>query len=183
MQAVFDLKEYYYRKWRKANGLNCLKYWILHQETKAHLRRLVLRRRKETWYQFCDQMERGEFTKAIAKFCKIRKNRNLRPSFSSIEGPQHAANTMASHLKSVFSGQLLHDASHESVRSPISLGPFDEDSPFTLESIQEYIQKLPPKKAPSIDHIRREMLVPILDLIAPVLLFLFRLCWTWSKYR
>lgn len=49
MQDVFNLKGCYYRKWRKACGLNCLTYWILHQETKARLRRLVLRRRQETW--------------------------------------------------------------------------------------------------------------------------------------
>ncbi|EIE83594.1 hypothetical protein RO3G_08299 [Rhizopus delemar RA 99-880] len=42
LQDTFNLKEYYYRKWRKAQGLNRLKYWLLHQETKALLRRMIL---------------------------------------------------------------------------------------------------------------------------------------------
>ena len=77
-----------YRKWRKAQGINCLKYWLLHQETKAKLRRMIHQRRRETCKDFCNKMEKGEYTKAIARLCKIRKNRNLKPSFSTIDGPE-----------------------------------------------------------------------------------------------
>ncbi|KAG1516921.1 hypothetical protein G6F45_010882 [Rhizopus arrhizus] len=181
MQETFNLKEFYYKKWRKAQGLNSLKYWLFHQETKARLRRMILQRRKETWRQFCDQMEQGEYTKAIAKFCKIRKNRTLKPSFSTIEGPQHAANVMASHLQSIYSRHLLQEAD----RTLPSLGnpttPFEiETCPITLEDIHTSLKRLPPKKAPGIDHVRQEMLIPIQNQLAPILLFLFRLCWAWS---
>ncbi|CEG83300.1 hypothetical protein RMATCC62417_17247 [Rhizopus microsporus] len=43
MQEAIELKEHYYRKWRKSQGMNCLKYWNLHQETKARLRRMILK--------------------------------------------------------------------------------------------------------------------------------------------
>ncbi|KAG1139622.1 hypothetical protein G6F37_009249 [Rhizopus arrhizus] len=74
-------------------------------------------------------------------------------------------------------GFFIH---HDLNISLTSLGPFDDDSPITLESVQESIQKIPPKKAPGVDHIRQEMLAPILDQIAPILLLLFRRCWKWS---
>lgn len=79
---------------------------------------MILQRRKETWRQFCNQMEQGEYTKAIAKFCKIRRNRVLKPSFSTIEGPQHATNLMVSHHQSIYSGHLLQ----ETYRTLPSLG-------------------------------------------------------------
>ncbi|EIE83954.1 hypothetical protein RO3G_08659 [Rhizopus delemar RA 99-880] len=40
MTAAFKRKEYLYIKWRKARGLNCLRYWEQHQEAQAALRRL-----------------------------------------------------------------------------------------------------------------------------------------------
>jgi hypothetical protein len=109
MQETFNLKESYYEKWRKAQGLNPLKYWLPHQQTKKRLCRMILQRQKETWRQFCDRMEQDEYTKAIANFCKTRKNISLEPSFSTIDGPQHAANVMASHLQSIYSGHLLQE--------------------------------------------------------------------------
>lgn len=87
MTAVYNRKEYHYKKWRRANGLNALRQWILHQEAQKTLRRLVLKRRRETWRQYCDQMAKGEYSKAIAKFSRIRKNRTIKPTFSTLEGP------------------------------------------------------------------------------------------------
>ncbi|CEG82714.1 Putative Polyprotein (Fragment) [Rhizopus microsporus] len=39
---------------------------------------------------------------------------------------------------------------------------------------------LQPKKAPGPGHLRQEMLAPLQPALAPLLLFLFQLCWTWS---
>ncbi|KAG1001337.1 hypothetical protein G6F27_012967 [Rhizopus arrhizus] len=72
MLQAFETREYYYRKWRKAYGLNKLHYWIRHQETSTHLKRLIHRRRLETWDKFCHQMSTGEYTKALAKISKIQ---------------------------------------------------------------------------------------------------------------
>ncbi|KAG1541796.1 hypothetical protein G6F46_007490 [Rhizopus delemar] len=136
LQDTFNLKEYYYRKWRKAQGLNRLKYWLLHQETKALLRRMVLRRRRETWHNFCERMEQGEYTKSIARFCKIRKNRNLKPSFTTLEGPQHAVNLMASHLKSIYAGHLLHETEPRlNIHQGCSATITRETCPRTLQGI------------------------------------------------
>ncbi|KAG0803998.1 hypothetical protein G6F16_012545 [Rhizopus arrhizus] len=107
MTSVFNRKEYYYKKWRRARGLNALRQWVLHQEAQAKLRRLILKRRREAWRQFCDQMAQGEYSKAIAKFSRIRKSRTIKPTFSTFEGPQHAADTMAQHLERIFAGYLL----------------------------------------------------------------------------
>ncbi|KAI8359163.1 hypothetical protein BD560DRAFT_491862 [Blakeslea trispora] len=49
MNKVFDPKERYYQKWRKASGLNCLRFWLLHQQTRAQLRRPIHQRRRALW--------------------------------------------------------------------------------------------------------------------------------------
>lgn len=120
----------------------------------------------------------GAYTKAIAKISKIRKNRTLNPTFSTPESPQHSADTMASHLESIFSGDLLHDLPRLAIFPPIV--PFGGDSPFDTTFIQDTINHMPTKKAPGIDHLRSEMLKPIQHLLAPLLLELFRRCWRWS---
>ena len=85
MTAVYNRKEYHYKKWRRANGFNALRQWILHQEAQATLRRLVLKRGRETLRQYCDQMAKGEHSKAIAKFSRMRKNRTNKPTFSTLD--------------------------------------------------------------------------------------------------
>ncbi|KAG0752277.1 hypothetical protein G6F16_013175 [Rhizopus arrhizus] len=186
MMETFELKEFYYRKWRKANGLNCLKYWLLHQETKAKLRRLIIQRRKETWQLFCDKMKKGEYTKAIAKFLRIRKNRLLKPVFSIVDGPQKAADLMAGHLKQTLSG--TNYPRNERIPIPHCLSTYQSsqacfdltDCSFDLDEIKSVILNLPRKKAPGIDHITSEMILPLLDIMSPILLYLFQLCWQWS---
>ncbi|KAL1929637.1 hypothetical protein VTP01DRAFT_1775 [Rhizomucor pusillus] len=85
---------------------------------------------------------------------------------------------MASHLESIFSGDLLHDLPRLAIFPPIV--PFGGDSPFDTTFIQDTINHMPTKKAPGIDHLRSEMLKPIQHLLAPLLLELFRRCWRWS---
>ncbi|KAG0870242.1 hypothetical protein G6F15_011702 [Rhizopus arrhizus] len=173
MTAAFNRKEYYYKKWRKARGLNCFRYWLQHQEAQAALRRLVTRRRKETWRHFCDQMSRGDYIKAITKFSRIRKNRTVKPTFSTTEGPQHAADTMAHHLEKIFAGELLPNRPdpHTSTlsRSPpddTTTPPFDVNTcPIDLDSINEAIKQLPRRKAPGVDHFTIEMLSPLTDIL------------------
>jgi hypothetical protein len=120
----------------------------------------------------------GEYTKAISKISRIRKHRTLRPAFSTPQGPQHAADIMASHLENVFSGQLLREVQRNNIYNPIL--PFEIECPITAEDIQEVIRNLPTKKAPGVDHLQNEMLRPIQYLLTPLLLSPFRLCWMWS---
>ncbi|KAG1222028.1 hypothetical protein G6F35_005580 [Rhizopus arrhizus] len=178
MRQAYEAREYYYRKWRKAYGLNKLHFWLQHQQARATLRRLIHQRRRENWRRFCHQMAIGEYTKAISRLSRIRKHRTLRPAFSTPQGPQHAADIMASHLENVFSGQLLREVQINNIYNPIL--PFEIECPITAEDIQEAIRNLPTKKAPGVDHLRNEMLRPIQHLLTPLLLSLFRLCWMWS---
>ncbi|KAG1489495.1 hypothetical protein G6F54_011395 [Rhizopus delemar] len=159
MTAAFKRKEYLYIKWRKARGLNCLRYWEQHQEAQAALRRLVSNRRRETWRLFCQRLAQGDYTKAIAKFSKI-------------------PDVMARHLEQIFSGDLLPSRP----TPPTNCAqPFDVSScPINIDSINAAIKQLPRQKAPGIDHITIEMLSPLTDTLTTVLLYLFRLCWQWS---
>jgi len=180
MQDAFNLKEFYYRKWRKAMGLNCLKYWLLYQDSRTRVRRLIQQRKREMWRKFCEDISEGEYTKAISRFSKIHKRRALMPTFTSPEGPQKAADVMADHLSSIFSGHLLSqpaDTAHEISQSlPFSIS----NCPITGSLIQRCFHSLPNRKAPGPDHLRKEMLKPILADILPLLLHLFHLCWAWS---
>lgn len=69
----------------------------------------------------------------------------------------------------------------DELEKPIVADP-KRDCPFNIEMVNELIsKKLARRKAPGVDHLRTEMLLPILDDFAPVLVLLFYLCWIWSK--
>lgn len=179
-------REYCYRKWRKAKGMNKIRWWIKHQEARAKVRLTVNTRRRHTWQQFCTNMENGDFTKALAIISKIKRNRTLSPTFNDPSGPEAAAKPTANHLQSVYSGTHMHTHTpdlHDMIpltNAPTnhndSLNSFD-DNPFTHDQIQRAIQILPTNKAPGIDHIKSEMLKPITHTLTPILLALFTLCW------
>jgi hypothetical protein len=58
----------------------------------------------------------------------------------------------------------------------------DADCPFSVDLVTSVILKrLARNKAPGVDHLRTEMLLPILKDLAPVLVLLFCLCWIWSR--
>ncbi|CEP20196.1 hypothetical protein [Parasitella parasitica] len=94
-------------------------------------------------------MATGEYTKAIARFSRIRKNRTIKPSFSPEPSLNRApADVMADHLKDIFDGQLLNltpddrDTSNTSTsRPPFAL----EQCPFSSDQIQETLKQLPRK--------------------------------------
>ncbi|KAG1177556.1 hypothetical protein G6F36_010796 [Rhizopus arrhizus] len=178
MQAAFEYQELCYRKWRKAHGLNKLQYWLKHQEARAAVCRLITQRRRATWKDFCDRLATGDYDKAISKISRIRKNRTLKPAFSTPEGTQHAANTMVSHLESIFSGDQHGEVQCNNATLPNL--PFTLDCPITTDDIVSAIRSLPVKKAPGVDHLRNEMLQPIQHLLTPILLVLFQMCWPWS---
>ncbi|KAG0737612.1 hypothetical protein G6F57_002804 [Rhizopus arrhizus] len=154
MTAAFNRKEYYYKKWRKAHGFNALRLWVTHQEAQAKLRQLILKRRRETWRCFCDQMSQGNYSKAIAKFSRIRKNRTIKPTFSHIGG---------------HSVLLIHNEQFDT-----------NTSPFTIETVNDAIAHLLRRKAPGVDHLTIETILPITDRLTPILVYLFQICWRWS---
>jgi hypothetical protein len=106
-------------------------------------------------------------------------NRLLKPVFSTIDGPQKAADLMADHLKQTLSG--TNHLRNERIPIPHYLSTYQSsqacfaltDCPFNLDEIKSVILDLPRKKAPGIDHITSEMILPLLDIISPILLYLF----------
>ncbi|KAG1135799.1 hypothetical protein G6F37_012515 [Rhizopus arrhizus] len=173
------VEELCYRKWRKAQGLNKLHYWLQHQEARATVRRLITQRRRAAWKDFCKRLASCDYTKAISKISRIRKNRTLKPTFSTPEGPQHAADTMASHLETIFSGAHQRTVQCNEVTTTPAL-PFAVECPITADDISSAIRSLPVKKVPGVDHLCIEMLHPIQHLLQPLLLHLFQLNWAWS---
>ncbi|CEP18484.1 hypothetical protein [Parasitella parasitica] len=100
-------------------------------------------------------MEQGEYNKAIARFSRIRKNRATKPSFSSLDPQQTDAAAMATHLRTIYSGNLLNQSSATLLPQSTEVEvPFTQaDHPFDIEEIQDLIKNLPRKKAPGTDHI------------------------------
>lgn len=191
IQKAINHREYCYRKWRKASGLNKLHWWIKHQEARAHVRLKVNKRRGETWRKFCSKLDNGDFNKALATISKIKRNRTLQPTYTHPEGPDMAAQKMADHLQAVFSGNLMHE---QTPTIPINVPPHntnndttnptmtnDDTKPFTTEQVSKAIERLPTNKAPGADHIRSEMIKPIIHLVAPPITSLFNLCWRTSQ--
>ncbi|KAG2224392.1 hypothetical protein INT45_002931 [Circinella minor] len=175
LQRLVDLRERAYKKWKKAIGIDKLPQWLRHQEAAARVRRALNKCRKEMWRIFCDKLEKDDYSKTTATIKRIRQRRTIQPTYSHIDGPVAAANTMAQHLEKVYNGHLLnHQHSHPSHRLAVNK---DYEFPITEECITTTIQNLPRKKAPGNDHIRSEMLKPIIEIIAPILHYLFHICW------
>ena len=124
-------------------------YWLKHQETDALLKRLIQQRRRQTWRQFCDKIAKGEYTKAIAKLSRIRKNRSIKPSFSPDPSITRApADVMADHFQRIFAGQLLTSSTESGPPPTTTSGPpFDLDMcPFSSDQILGTLKQLPRKK-------------------------------------
>ncbi|KAG1458120.1 hypothetical protein G6F46_006056 [Rhizopus delemar] len=153
MQKAYEYRERCYRKWRKAQGLSKLKYWLKHQEARAALRRLIQKKRKENWEHFCQQLTSSQYAKAIAKFSRIRKRRTISPTFSTMEGPKHSADTMARHLENVYSKEATQGMQRSEISSD-SL-PFEFVCPIALTNILSVIQSLPSNNASGVDHLSK----------------------------
>ncbi|KAG0165586.1 hypothetical protein DFQ30_008259, partial [Apophysomyces sp. BC1015] len=80
-------------------------------------------------------------------------------TFGHPDGPTAAAEAMARHLETVYDGHLLSTRlQHDNTSTTISYMP--SDFPITEAAVTSDLERLPPKKAPGIDHVRSEMLKP-----------------------
>lgn len=179
LQQAFEYRENCYKRWRKAVGIRKLQLWIHHQKARAEFRLLLKRRRLAQWENFCNNMSSGNYSKTVAHFCRIKRGKTLKPTFSDPQGPTVAANRMASHLQNIFSGTLIHSDQPIINSRAITHYP-DSDFPITESSIQHALINLPSKKAPGCDSITIEMLRPLGPILPKLLLKIFRLCWVWS---
>ncbi|KAI9003773.1 hypothetical protein CLU79DRAFT_75139, partial [Phycomyces nitens] len=51
--------------------------------------------------------------------------------------------------------------------------PLEEDVPWDVDTVADAIRHLPRQKAPGIDHIKAEMLKPLVTTLGPILHSLF----------
>ncbi|OAD67597.1 hypothetical protein PHYBLDRAFT_173931 [Phycomyces blakesleeanus NRRL 1555(-)] len=176
LQEAMDLRERSYQRWRHSSGLQKAICWMRHQDACHAVRLSVQRRRRETWKEFCNKLATQDFAKTTATMKRIKSHRQTSPVFVDPGGPQVDANKMADHLQQIFSGQFLPARRPPDqtvmISSPIAI---DESCPFTHLSVESAILKLPTRKAPGVDHLRAEMLHPIVKQVSPVLCLLFQL--------
>jgi hypothetical protein len=172
------VRDYYYRRWNRAIGLDKVPWWERYLEARHTFRLGVKRARRQAYRAFCNALERN-FAAATSKIKAIRRRRQLQPTYCHPDGPVAAVETMSEQLASVSDGRFLPNprpTTPELSPVPHSL----DDCPFTLNSIDAAIRRLPNRKAPGADHLRAEMLKPIRVPLSRILLLLFQLCWTWS---
>ena len=115
-----------------------------------------------------------------------KRNRERTGTFTHPEGPNAAATAMVTHLEQVYNGNLLPSPrpsffSFSETELPHAISHDDPDSTFGTDEIEELIKTLPRRKAPGVDHLRAEMLVPIKKQLAVILSKFFELCWCWSS--
>jgi hypothetical protein len=171
-------RDYCYRRWNRAVGLEKVPWWERYLATLHAFRRGVKRARRQAYRAFCDALERN-FAAATSKIKAIRRRRQVQPTYCHPDGPVAAVETMSQQLASVSDGRFLP---HSRLPAPeLPPGPHSlDDCPFTLNSVDAAIRRLPNRKAPGADHLRAEMLKPIRVPLSRILLLLFQLCWTWS---
>ncbi|KAG1133880.1 hypothetical protein G6F37_014096 [Rhizopus arrhizus] len=131
---------------------------------------------------FCHKLSYGPLADTNSIVRRIRRNRVVQPQFSHPEGPRVAATVMARHLQQVFSGANLPDTRYPAPPIPDGPHPIDEAScPISTSTVRHaLLKRLSRRKAPGVDHLRTEMLLPIADEVVPVITLLFQLCWKWS---
>ncbi|KAG2190955.1 hypothetical protein INT47_005772, partial [Mucor saturninus] len=162
LEDATEKREKLYKKWHRVRNLNKALYWEQLQQAAEVVRRLIQSSRNKYFRQFCDKLSTTEFSKATNKINSIRRGKStMKSTLQHIDGPQAAVDHITSTWKSVFSG-------------------FDIEIPFDTDSVHAMILMLPNNKAPGHDHIKAEMLKPIIDLISPILHAFYSLCWQYA---
>ncbi|KAG1437357.1 hypothetical protein G6F56_013147 [Rhizopus delemar] len=96
----------FYRRWRRASGIDKVFWWNKHQQASASFRQAVATAKRLSWQAFCKSLE-SDFTKATAKVKQLKRRHQSSASFSHPDGPSKAVEVMATHLASVYDGSLL----------------------------------------------------------------------------
>ncbi|KAG1442291.1 hypothetical protein G6F56_011126 [Rhizopus delemar] len=115
----------FYRRWRRASGIDKIFWWNKHQQANTSFRQAVATAKRLSWQAFCKSLE-SDFTKATAKVKQLKRRHQSSASFSHPNGPSKAVEVMATHLASVYDGSLL-----PSTRPPLLLNP---STPLSLGS-------------------------------------------------
>ncbi|KAI9484216.1 MAG: hypothetical protein EXX96DRAFT_617156 [Benjaminiella poitrasii] len=138
---------------------------------------------KQHWHDplhdFWTEEMTSAFHQMIRRISRIEQERSVKPIFTTPSGPQDASNTMVQHSQHSFNGDIRPDFPSPPI-DLLSLAPFVNIPPFTIDSINTVMNILPSRKAPSVDHLRIETLQPLQSILLPLLYHLFYLCWRWS---
>lgn len=183
LQDAAEDRERCYRKWRNSRGMERPYWWIKHKEASKFFRRAVQAAKRASWKKFVASIE-SDFSKATSSIKNIKRRHASSSSFAHPDGPAASASVMATHLASIYDGAHLQDSVSRPDAPDIPMNSLPHDLPssgvFSEDNIKYFIKQLPRRKAPGPDHIKAEMLKPLVDLLAPVLQVLFQLCWQWS---
>ncbi|KAG1439838.1 hypothetical protein G6F56_012153 [Rhizopus delemar] len=114
----------FYRRWRRASGIDKIFWWNKHQQANTSFRQAVATAKRLSWQAFCKSLE-SDFTKATAKVKQLKRRHQSSASFSHPDGPSKAVEVMATHLASVYDGSLLPSTRPPLIPTPslpLSLG-------------------------------------------------------------
>jgi hypothetical protein len=186
LQTAAELREVYYRKWRRcASSIDKLYWWNLHQKAHIQFRQDLRKAKQQSWRLFCDSLANQDVPTSFTQVKQLKARRQTQPGFVHPDGPSAGANAMRDHLASVYSGSVL-PASRPPVLPVVdSLVPFAVPdggiSVLSADNIAAVIKTLPRRKAPGPDSLRTEMLLPIRSQVAKILSLLFTICYQWSN--
>jgi len=184
LQHTANIRQHYYNKWIHAYGITqkC-KWWDLYIKQQAKLKQEVKQARNRSYFDFVDRIDqaRDGDPKTIKRILKSKGNNQQSKFFTSSQGPQHATDQMCDFFESIYDGKYI--ANDIQIQPRIALASTSPEegvsncNVFTQLRVRNAICRLPNNKAPGCDHIIAEHLKPIQNVIAPVLLLLFTVCW------
>lgn len=133
--------------------------------------------------KFCEKLSTSEFSKASNKLKNIKRSKAhvFSNVFQHIDGRQAGVNSITTSWQDTYDGKYINpDIEQVPVAMPPCYEGFDTTILFDIDDVTHAIKCLPTSKAPGFDHIKSEMLKPIIDLISPILHQLFSLCWKYA---
>ncbi|KAG2191387.1 hypothetical protein INT47_013269 [Mucor saturninus] len=181
LQSLVDQRERTHRTLQKTTGLHRPHILNKYNTIKQQLKTAIQRRKNETWRDFTHTLSSQPYHLTLRAIKAMRNKRRSSPTYTSPKGPTHAANEMAQQLATTFDGSIRnHNITNKYNALPTPLDPNTFPSPFTIDTVQAALTKLPSRKAPGPDHLKAEILQATATTILPTLCTLFSLCWYWS---
>jgi hypothetical protein len=179
-QAATD-RDLLYTRFRRTHSKTSRQLlWTQYRHAVKALKHQLKLHQQHSWKQFLHSFHEQSPTDSSRIIKRIRKSQGMSPSFTHPAGPARAAETMKDTLAKVFDGHLLNSSSPPPPEVPS--GPYNSPLPFSVFHIHDMIvNHLSRNKAPGVDHIRTEMLLPIPKRVSSLLYILFSICWKWGS--
>ncbi|KAG2193076.1 hypothetical protein INT47_008901 [Mucor saturninus] len=183
LQEAAENRDRCYKRWRRSIGIDKVHWWNQHDEANKLFRKKIQRIKRESWNEFKKSLETN-FPKATKTISRIKSRNTHTASFTHTDGPMKAVDIMSTHLSLVYSGSSLPAPSLRppSVYLHLFLPHSLDNTPFLDDDVISWrIKELPNNKAPGPDHVKAEMLKPVIDILAPFFKLYFTLCFQWSN--